>query len=60
MIAFSSARAGYMRFSFALSASSARIRFTSASVASASLEFQVKYVARLMACLRDAPKTPTR
>jgi hypothetical protein len=59
MAAFSSARSAYIRFSLAFSASNAFIRLRSATVAPAYLDFQVKYVAGLIPCLRTRSASGT-
>lgn len=62
--AFSSASSAYMRLSFAFSASSSFIRFSSETDTPPYLPRQLKYVARLMRCLRvsssiETPASPS-
>ena len=52
MAAFSSASSAYIRFSFTFSASSSFSRLRSATLVPAYFDRQLKYVARLIPCLR--------
>ena len=64
MAAFSSASSAYIRFSFLFSASSSFSRSNSATLVPAYFDRQLKYVARVIPCLRtrlaiETPASPS-